>query len=109
MNEEIKEKIGFLTNFETFLILFFASSLVGIICFKIMFDILAEGRSSGYGDIFMALISAGITLAVFLISSLSFIALKNNKGSKFSWKIISFIIFVMTCFSSYLVCIYLVA
>lgn len=107
--EEVKENKGCLANFGTFLMLFLGSCFTGFICFQIMFQILAEGRSSGYGDIVLVLVAFGITIFSFLASSIFFVNFKNSNKIKFGWEIRVTGIFTAICIISYLFCLVLVA
>ena len=78
MENDLAENKGCAANFGTFLMLFLGSCFVGFISFQIMFQILAEGRSSGYGDIVLALVALGITVFAFLVTSIFYVNKKNS-------------------------------
>lgn len=107
--EEPKENKGCLANFGTFFLLFLGSCFTGFLGFMIMFQILAEGRSSGYGDIVLFLVAIGITIFAFLVSSVFFVNFKNNIKIKFGWEFWVVGIFIAICLIIYLFCLGLVA
>jgi amino acid permease len=107
--EEVKENKGCLANLGTFLTLFLGSCLVGFISFHIMFQILAEGTSSGFGDLALIFGAFGITVFAFLVSSIFFVNVKSNSKRKSDWPIWILAIFILICIIIYLFCLGLVA
>lgn len=108
MENDLAENKGCVANFGTFLMLFLGSCFVGFISFQIMFQILAEGSSSGYGDIVLALVALGITAFAFLVSSIFFVNLKNNSKYKSNWPLWIIGIMMLICFLIYIICLLLV-
>lgn len=107
--EEVKENKGCLANFGTFLMLLLGSCLVGFISFHIMFQILAEGTSSGFGDLALIFGALGVSVFAFLVSAIFFVNVKGDSKRKADWPIWIIIIFAVICIIIYLFCLGLVA
>lgn len=103
MNET--ENKGCLSNFSTFFSLFGASTFTAFICYIIMFQILAEGQSSGYGDLVLIAIALVIAIASFIISSIIFVS-STSIGNGWKKKVLLFQLTI--CFLALFVSYYLV-
>ena len=93
---------GCLSNFSTFLSLFGGSVFTAFVCYFILFLIVAEGQSSGYGDLFLLGISVLIVLLSFIITSIIFVT---SNGKKWLHKVLWFlgaIVFLTLIMSYYL-------